>query len=58
MTHGSMNVKLYPLHNHVSVSTCSTIGVEDERLEAEVYISRIYTDAVDGQEVFDDPSLA
>ena len=41
-----------------SLSPCSRIGVEDDRLEAEVYTSRIYTDAVDGQEVFDDPSLA
>jgi hypothetical protein len=53
-----MNVKLDPLYNHVSVSTCSKIGVEDERLEAEVYTSRIYKDAVDCQEVIDDPSLA
>jgi hypothetical protein len=40
-----------------SSSPCSTIGVEDDRLEAEIYTSRIYTDAVDGQEVSDNPSL-
>jgi len=41
-----------------SFSPCSTIGVEDDHLEEEVYTSRIYTDALDGQEVFDDPNLA
>jgi len=41
-----------------SFSLCSAKGVEDDRLEEDVATSRIYTVAVDGQEVVDDPNLA
>jgi len=45
------------IHSY-SFSPCSTIEVEDDRLEEEVCTSRICTDAVDGQEDFEDPNLA